>query len=88
MENLEHFGAEPKDVGCILKSNLACLCQNQSTIAAIETAGLRDLVKILVGGAPVNQRFAGEIGADGYGETATDAVALARQMVSVPAHAN
>jgi 5-methyltetrahydrofolate--homocysteine methyltransferase len=53
----------------------------KTTIKAIEEAGLRDLVKILVGGAPVNERFAREIGADGYGETATDAVALARALV-------
>jgi corrinoid protein of di/trimethylamine methyltransferase len=60
----------------------------KSTVAAIEQAGLRDLVKILVGGAPVNERFAREIGADGYGETATDAVTLARQLVVPVAHAN
>ena len=60
----------------------------KTTIAAIEAAGLRDLVKILVGGAPLNDRFAREIGADGFGETATDAVTLARQMVVASAHAN
>jgi len=53
----------------------------KSTIQAIEAAGLRDLVKVLVGGAPVNEKFAHDIGADGYGVTATDAVALARRMV-------
>lgn len=60
----------------------------KTTIAAIEAAGLRDLVKILVGGAPLNDRFAREIGADGFGETATDAVTLARQMVVASVHAN
>jgi len=60
----------------------------KTTIAAIEQAGLRDLVKILVGGAPVNERFAKEIGADGYGENATQAVALARRMVEPSAQAN
>jgi 5-methyltetrahydrofolate--homocysteine methyltransferase len=59
-----------------------------TTIKAIEAAGLRDLVKILVGGAPVNERFAKEIGADGYGATATEAVTLARQMVNLDVHAN
>jgi 5-methyltetrahydrofolate--homocysteine methyltransferase len=57
----------------------------KSTIAAIEAAGLRDTVKILVGGAPVNERFAREIGADGFGATSTDAVALARTMIDVAA---
>lgn len=60
----------------------------KTTIAAIEAAGLRDLVKILVGGAPLNARFATEIGADGFGETATDAVTLARQMITTSPHAN
>ena len=60
----------------------------KTTIVAIEQAGLRDLVKILVGGAPVNERFAKEIGADGYGENATQAVALARRMVEPSAQAN
>ena len=41
----------------------------RKTIAAIEEAGLRDQVRILVGGAPINERFAREIGADGYGAT-------------------
>jgi corrinoid protein of di/trimethylamine methyltransferase len=50
----------------------------RATIAAIEAAGLREQVRILVGGAPLNERFAREIGADGYGATSTDAVTLAR----------
>ena len=53
----------------------------RTTIAAIEEAGLRDSVRILVGGAPVNERFAREIGADGFGATSTDAVSVARAMV-------
>ena len=60
----------------------------KTTIAAIEAAGLRDLVKVLVGGAPVNERFARDIGADGYGLTATDAVALARGSSATCAAAN
>jgi 5-methyltetrahydrofolate--homocysteine methyltransferase len=51
------------------------------TIDAFEAAGLRDKVMIIIGGAPVTQRFADEIGADGYGENAPMAVALARKCV-------
>jgi 5-methyltetrahydrofolate--homocysteine methyltransferase len=54
----------------------------RATIQAIEKAGLRDSVKILVGGAPVNYKFAQEIGADGYGYTAADAVTLALAIVA------
>ena len=54
------------------------------TIEAFRKAGIRDRVKILVGGAPVTQRFADEIGADGYGENAPAAVALARSCLGRP----
>ncbi len=55
----------------------------KTTIAAIEAAGLRDRVKIMVGGAPVTQQYADAIGADGYSESAGGAVALARRLVGV-----
>jgi 5-methyltetrahydrofolate--homocysteine methyltransferase len=55
----------------------------KSTIQAIKDAGLRRGVKILVGGAPLSERYALEIGADGYGASATDAVALARRQVGL-----
>ena len=53
----------------------------RKTIDALREAGVRDMVKVMVGGAPVTPQFAREIGADGYGENATAAVALARQFV-------
>ena len=53
------------------------------TIDAIKDAGLRPEVKILVGGAPLSEKYALEIGADGYGATATDAVQLARRQVGL-----
>lgn len=48
------------------------------TIEALEKAGLRQQVKIMIGGAPVTEAFAKEIGADGYSPDASRAVALAR----------
>jgi corrinoid protein of di/trimethylamine methyltransferase len=53
----------------------------KTTIDAIKDAGLRAKVRILVGGAPLNEKYAIDIGADGYGATATDAVALARRQL-------
>ncbi len=53
----------------------------KTTIEALSAAGLRDRVKVLIGGAPVTQQYADEIGADGYGASATAAVQLARQLV-------
>jgi 5-methyltetrahydrofolate--homocysteine methyltransferase len=52
----------------------------KATIDALRAAGLRSEAAVLVGGAPVTQRFADEIGADGYGENATAAVTLARRL--------
>jgi 5-methyltetrahydrofolate--homocysteine methyltransferase len=53
----------------------------KTTIDAFRAAGLRERVKIMVGGAPVTQQYADAIGADGYGESAGAAVALARKLV-------
>ncbi len=52
-----------------------------STIKAIEESGLRGTVKIMVGGAPVTQAFADEIGADGYSEDAASAAELALKLL-------
>jgi methylmalonyl-CoA mutase cobalamin-binding domain/chain len=52
----------------------------QKTIAALDAAGLRAGVSVMVGGAPVNQKFADDIGADGYAEDAGAAVDLARAL--------
>jgi 5-methyltetrahydrofolate--homocysteine methyltransferase len=53
----------------------------KTTIEALAAAGLRERVKVLIGGAPVTQQYADEIGADGYGASATAAVQLARRLV-------
>ncbi|HHU64226.1 MAG TPA: cobalamin-binding protein [Clostridiales bacterium] len=53
----------------------------KQTIEAIEAAGLRDEVKIMVGGAPVTQNFSDEIGADGYAPDAASAADLAKELV-------
>ncbi len=55
----------------------------KNTIEELKKAGVREQVKVLVGGAPVTQRYADEIGADGYSDNANGAVGLARRMVAV-----
>ena len=52
------------------------------TIQALKEAGLREKVKVIVGGAPVTQDFADEIGADGYAPDAASAVRLAKSLIS------
>ena len=57
------------------------------TIDAFIDADLRDAVKIMVGGAPVTQEFADDMGADGYGKDAVACVTLAKQLIGVEARA-
>jgi corrinoid protein of di/trimethylamine methyltransferase len=52
----------------------------KTTIEALQQAGVRDQVRVLVGGAPISQKYAEEIGADGYSESAAGAVAAARKV--------
>ncbi len=56
------------------------------TIEAFIDADLRDSVKIMVGGAPVTQEFADDMGADGYGKDALACVALAKSLLGVGKH--
>jgi corrinoid protein of di/trimethylamine methyltransferase len=73
------------------KANIVCLSalltttmpSMKTTIEAIKQAGVREKVKVLVGGAPVTQQFADEIGADGYSDNANGAVTLAKRLVAV-----
>ncbi|MGA7579218.1 MAG: corrinoid protein [Desulfobaccales bacterium] len=55
----------------------------QRVIATFQEGGLRDRVKIMVGGAPVDAKFAAKIGADGYGKDAAEAVQLAKSLIGV-----
>jgi 5-methyltetrahydrofolate--homocysteine methyltransferase len=55
----------------------------KTTIETIEQAGLRDKVKIIVGGAPVTQDFADRIGADGFSADASAASGLAQSLLQV-----
>ena len=52
----------------------------KKTIEALQQAEMRDRVKVMVGGAPVTREYADSIGADGYSETATGAVSVARRL--------
>ena len=60
------------------------MLEQRSIIEALQEAGLRDQVKVLVGGSPVSQSWADEIGADGYAEDAMSAVDLAFRLIDAP----
>ena len=55
----------------------------RATLDAMTEAGIRDKVKVMIGGSPVTQEFADEIGADGFGADAVSAIDVARRFVGV-----
>jgi corrinoid protein of di/trimethylamine methyltransferase len=57
------------------------MTQMKTVVEALEAAGLRSKAKVIIGGAPITQQYADEIGADGYADNASAAVSLARQLV-------
>jgi corrinoid protein of di/trimethylamine methyltransferase len=82
----EAFIAKIKETGAQLVGLSALLTTTmvvqKEIIDALSAAGLRDQIKIIVGGAPVTRSWAAEIGADGYAEDAIEAVQLVTQMIS------
>jgi 5-methyltetrahydrofolate--homocysteine methyltransferase len=74
--------AEGADLVCMSALLTVTMPSMKAAIAALEAAGIRRSVKVLIGGAPVTQKYADEIGADGYAETAAGAVALARRVMA------
>jgi 5-methyltetrahydrofolate--homocysteine methyltransferase len=55
----------------------------QDTVEALEAAGIRDKVKVIIGGAPVTQKFADQIGADGYAADAASGVDIAKSVLGI-----
>ncbi len=72
---------QPQILGlsALLTSTMA---QMRDTVQALNESGLRDKVKIIVGGAPVSEEFAGSIGADGYGADGFQAIAIVESLNS------
>ena len=69
------------DILCMSALLTTTMGYMKDVIDALETAGIRDQVKVMVGGAPVTQGFADEIGADGYSDNANSAVTVAKQLL-------
>jgi len=81
----EHFAVKAKEVGADLVGVSALLTTTMAgqkdVVEALTRHGLRPRVKVMVGGAPVTESWAREIGADGYGRDALAAVALAKSLL-------
>ena len=71
------------DILCMSALLTTTMTYMKDVIDAVSAAGIRDQVKIMVGGAPVNQAFADEIGADGYSDNANSAVTVAKRLLGV-----
>lgn len=82
----EKFAAKVKEHDADIVAMSALLTTTmgamRSTIDALKAAGVRERVKVLVGGAPISQKYADDIGADGFSDNAVAAVALARQVLA------
>lgn len=82
MEAVQKEGAAILAMSSLLSTTLPYL---KATIEALKSSGMRDKVKVLVGGAPVTEEYAKEIGADGYAPDAASAVDEARELLGIPA---
>ena len=55
----------------------------ETVIHLLEEAGIRNKVKVMIGGGPISQKFADKIGADGYSQNAVEAVKLAKRLLNI-----
>ena len=73
-------GAQVVAMSALLTTTMPAM---KTTIEALKNAGVRENIKIMIGGAPVTQAYAEQIGADGYSADASSAVRLAKQLLNV-----
>ena len=78
---IEEIKKNNADILCMSALLTTTMTYMKDVIEALEKAGIRDKVKVMVGGAPVSQGFADEIGADGYSDNANTAVAVAKKLM-------
>mgnify|MGYP001203846550 CR=1 FL=1 len=77
---VEEHGAQIVGISALMTTTMPAM---KRTIDALEKAGVRGRVKVMIGGAPVSQAYADEIGADGYARDSTIAVVRAKELLGV-----
>jgi 5-methyltetrahydrofolate--homocysteine methyltransferase len=82
IDAVEESGAKLMGMSALLTTTMPSMGR---TIEAFIDADLREDVQIIVGGAPVTQEFADDMGADGYGKDALECVSLAQRLIGSPA---
>jgi methanogenic corrinoid protein MtbC1 len=78
IEKVKELKPDILGIGCYMTTTMLEL---KEVLRALEENGLRNTVKIMIGGVPTTQQFADEIGADAWGKDALDAVAAAKQLI-------
>jgi len=79
VEAVNEYNPDVVALSALLTTTMAA---QADVIKALEAAGIRDKVKVIVGGAPITEAFAKEIGADGYSEDASGAAEQAKALIS------
>jgi 5-methyltetrahydrofolate--homocysteine methyltransferase len=79
---IEAVKDQPVDILALSALLTTTMTSMEATVTAFQEAGLRDSVRIIVGGAPVTEDFAREIGADGYAPDASVAVKLSKHLLN------
>lgn len=79
---IEKIKEHNPDIVCLSALMSTTMLEQKNIIKEIETSGLRNKVKIIVGGAPVTKKLAEEIGADGYAENAIEAVRIIKELLN------
>ena len=82
IEAVESYQPDILGLSALLTTTMS---EMKKVIDALSAHGLRDRVKVIVGGAPVNKKFATDIGADGYASDAGEAVDLVKRLMKSPA---
>ena len=79
VDSAKEEGAELVCMSTLMTTTMAGM---ETVIHLLEEAGIRDQVKVMIGGGPISQKFADKIGADGYSQNAVEAVNLAKRLLN------
>lgn len=82
IDAIKDSGADIVGASALLTTTML---QQKNLVEALEEAGLREKVKVMIGGAPVTESFCKKIGADGYAEDAISAIDIALRLIDAPA---
>jgi 5-methyltetrahydrofolate--homocysteine methyltransferase len=80
VKTAQEKGADVIGLSALLTTTMPSM---KTTIEALQEAGLKGKVKVIIGGAPVTQKYADEIGADGYGRDAAAAANLVKKLLNI-----